>query len=83
MYVCSKTIALLKCYGKTHKIKITPSITFVVLRTTIFITAKIIRSSRQIFWRQSIYVSATISLVTRYHKISGKAFIQTTLQEIL
>ena len=33
--------------------------------------------------RQSIYVSATISLVTRYHKISGKAFIlYRTLQEI-
>ena len=27
--------------------------------------------------RRSIYVSATISLVTRYHNISGKAFIQT------
>ena len=27
--------------------------------------------------RQSIYVSTTISLVTHYHNISGKAFIQT------
>ena len=28
-------------------------------------------------YRQSIYVSATISLVTRYHNISGKEFILT------
>ena len=27
--------------------------------------------------RQSIYISATISLVTHYHNISGKAFILT------
>ena len=29
------------------------------------------------FLRQSIYVSATISLATRYHNISGKEFILT------
>ena len=34
-------------------------------------------ANRQDFKRQSIYVSATISLLTHYHNISGKVFIQT------
>ena len=38
---------------------------------------KVRKTENLISWRRSIYVSATISLVTHYHNIYGKAFILT------
>ena len=41
------------------------------------VRAQSIYDTSNIIKRQSIYVFSTISLATRYHNISGKAFIQT------